>query len=70
MAELNYSQAVAASTWTITHNFSVESLVVDVFVDIGGNLEKVLPLNIVHTNNNTLTVTFSLAQTGNARLIG
>lgn len=70
MAIHNHVQTSASATWTITHNFNVASVVVDVFVDFGGNLEKILPLEIEHTNDNTLTVTFSSTQTGKARLVG
>lgn len=70
MAQHNHTQSSGSATWTITHNFGVSSVDVDVFIDFGGNLEKVLPLSVEHTDNNTVTVTFSSAQTGVARVIG
>jgi len=70
MSSYNHTQGSASSSWTISHNLSLSSVVVDVFVDNGGNLEKILPLNVVHTDNNTVTVTFSANQTGRARVVG
>lgn len=70
MAEHNHTQSVSATTWTIVHNLNVGEVALDVMVDVSGSLTKVLPLNVVHTSNDVLTATFSIAQTGNARLIG
>ena len=70
MESYNFSQTAAATTWTITHNLNKPSVAVDVFIDNAGNLEKILPASVEHTNNNTLTVTFTAAQTGRARVIG
>ena len=63
-----HTQAVASTSWVITHNFG-RPPVVEVFVNHGGQVKKMMPLNIIHTNSNTLTVTFSVARTGGARLI-
>jgi len=69
MSEFNHSQTVAASSWAISHNLNSDTVAVDVMIDNGGNLEKILPANVEHTDNNTLTVTFSSAQTGKARIV-
>lgn len=69
MAEYNHEQTGAGTTWTITHNLGTATVAVDTFIDNGGNLEKILPLSVEHTNNNTLTITFSVAQTGRARIV-
>lgn len=70
MAEYNYTQSVAATTWVIAHNLSVNETINDIFVDNNGNLEKILPLSVVHTSNDILTITFSNTETGYARIIG
>jgi len=69
MAEFNHSQTGASASWAISHNLNSDTVVVDVFIDNGGNLEKILPANVEHTDDNTLTVTFSSAQTGKARIV-
>jgi hypothetical protein len=65
----NHSQLVASTTWTITHNFGVKP-VCDVTTDYNGQHEKIYPQSIVHTSDNVLTITFSAARTGRARLVG
>ena len=69
MAEYNFTQAVAATTWTIEHNMDAAGVVMDIIVDNTGTLEKVIPLSTVETDSNTITVTFPSAQSGYARLI-
>lgn len=70
MAEYNHTQAVSASTWTITHSLDVSEVAVDVMVDDGGELVKVFPTSVTHTDNDTLTVVFPSTQSGSARILG
>lgn len=70
MSSFDFTQGAASTTWTITHNLNVAETVNDVFVDVAGTLTKVLPLTVTHTNDNVLTITFSSAQDGVARVIG
>ena len=69
MAEYNFTQAVAATTWTITHNMDAAGIMIDVIIDNGGTLEKAIPLTTVETDDNTVTITFPTVQSGFARLI-
>ena len=69
MLEYNHTQSTPSTTWTITHNLNTTSVVTDTSINFGGNLEKILPLNVVLTDANTLTVTFSSAQTGKVRIV-
>lgn len=69
MAEYNHNQSSGSATWTITHNLGSDTVAVDVMVDNGGDLEKILPADVKHTNDNTLTVEFSSSQTGKARIV-
>lgn len=69
MLEYNHVQSSSSATWTITHNLNSTSVVTDAFINFNGNLEKILPLNVVITSVNTLTVTFSSAQTGRCRIV-
>lgn len=70
MIEYNYTQSVAATTWVIAHNLSATETINDIFVNNNGNLEKIIPLSVIHTSNDILTVTFSNIETGYARIIG
>ena len=70
MDAYNHIQSSGSATWTVTHNLNTDAVAVDVFIDYGGNLTKVLPLDVVATDVNTLTITFSSSQTGKARVIG
>jgi len=70
MSSFNHSQGTSSTSWVITHNLDVGETVVDTLIDNGGNLEKILPLSVIHTDNNTLTISFTAAQTGKARIIG
>lgn len=64
----NYSythyQTTLSTTWVVNHNLGYNP-VVRVFVGVN----EVQPLSIVHNNVNQLTITFSTAQTGQARAI-
>lgn len=74
MQVYSHSQSVAATTWTIHHNMNVAAVAIDVFVDgVGGVTHAnamVVPASIEHTNDNTVTVTFTEACTGSARIVG
>jgi len=64
-----YTQSVASGTWTIHHNLGCKP-VVDVTTVYQGVNQKIFPLTVVHTDDNTMTITFSAARTGQARLVG
>lgn len=66
----NHTQTTSSSTWTISHNLNTTAIVIDVFVDDSGDLKKILPNTVVHTDDNTCTVTFTSNRTGRARVIG
>lgn len=70
MQTYDHNQASGSSSWVINHDFDTDSVAIDVFVDNGGDLEKILPADVVASSDNTLTITFSSAQTGWARVIG
>ena len=58
-----HSQAVAATTWTVSHNFDYQYVNVDVY---DGNDQIVIPTSITATDSNTITLTFGSAVSGNA----
>ncbi len=69
MASYNFTQTTASTTWTITHNLNNTYPNVDVQINTPSGLTKSLPFNIVPTDANTLTITFTDPQTGQARII-
>ena len=69
MQAFNHTQSSSSATWVVDHNLNVASTVSDVLINIDGALKKVLPLAVVHNTANQLTITFSSAQTGSARII-
>jgi hypothetical protein len=70
MAQYNHIQSTSSSSWTIAHNLGTNAGVIDVYVVNSGNLEKIFPLSVQHTDINTITVTFTTGFTGNARVVG
>jgi hypothetical protein len=67
--EFDFVQSTPATEWTIEYPFlSVPAI--DVFVDQGGTLFKVIPDNIQMITNNKIKIFFTTAYSGKARLIG
>jgi len=62
-----HSQTSAASTWTVTHDFG-QDVSVEITAYDGGVLKRAFPVSIVVTNSNTLTIHWSSARTGFARV--
>lgn len=70
MRTYNHVQTSASDTWVVQHNLACPVTTSDTFIDISGSMVKILPESVVHTDNNTLTITFSTARTGVARVLG
>lgn len=75
MADLgafNHTQGAANTTWTITHGLGTQDVAVDAMIYQGSpqSLEKALPLTQVATSSNVVTITWSSAQSGIARVVG
>jgi hypothetical protein len=63
--------AVAATTWTVTHNLGQQYCNVTVVDSTTGNVDNVIiPQSIVFTNTSTLTVTFNTAIAGKVVVMG
>lgn len=56
----------AAMTWNIAHNLGSENVIIQTFDE---NKAVILPNSITIVDSNTVTVTFSSAQAGTARII-
>ena len=66
----NHTQSASNTTWTIAHNLGTKNVAVDVSVNVSGNLIKAIPLTQVATTDNSVTITWSSAQSGRARVVG
>jgi len=64
-----FEQTAANTTWTITHNLNSNAPVIDVWVDVSGDMTKILPLTVTATSVNVITLTFSTAYAGIAKLV-
>lgn len=58
-----FVQTVPATTWTIKHNRSCQPIV-HVYINVEGNLERMLPKSIEATSLQTIEITFSTPQIG------
>lgn len=65
----HYDQTVAAASWVITHNLNTNAPVIDIWVLVGADLTKILPQNVVVTDVNTVTLTFTVDYTGHAVVV-
>lgn len=65
-----HNQPSGATNWTVTHNLDKTAVICDVYININGDIEKVMPQQVHHTSNNSLTIVFPTAQTGYARVVG
>lgn len=63
-----HKQTVAATSWVIAYGELLGKSSVDVFVEISGELVKMIPKTVV-TSGNTVTITFSTAYKGEAYVI-
>ena len=74
MAEYNHTESPAAVTWTINHGFGLtvgDPVNVDVMISDGPNSPSVdkISVAIEQQDGNNLTVTFSEAHAGFARVV-
>ncbi len=61
-------QASSSDTWTIDHGLFCNPIA-DVFIDVGGTLQKVLPVSVEYPTTSRVIVRFSSPRTGECRLI-
>jgi len=68
-----HDQASASDTWVIAHNLGHNGgqgiPVVDTYVNSGGDLQKILPLSVDMTDENTVTITFTEPYDGYAVIV-
>ena len=63
-----HTQAVPASVWSITHNLQ-NYPIVDVYVDVGGTIEKIIPMSVTYVTANACEVEFSAPVAGFATIV-
>ncbi len=71
MAGYNHTQGSSSTTWTITHSLNSDSVNIDVMIDDGPNtpdVDKII-VAVEEVTDNQLTVTFSEAHSGFARVV-
>lgn len=61
-------QDTASATWVISHHLDSYPIV-DVYVTVDGNVQKIYPESIVYVDGKTCNVTFSEATAGFAAVV-
>ena len=61
-----FEQSDLSDTWTIVHNLSVRAPVVDTWLEIDGQIVKIMPDRVEYVNPSTCRVYFTSPQTGTA----
>lgn len=62
-------QDTPESVWTVRHNLFTRSPVVEVFVDLGGALQKMLPKAVIVVSNIECRIEWSVPRTGRVGVI-
>lgn len=64
-----HTQDSADVSWVITHNINTNAPIVDCYIDVSGEMTKIIPAEVTVTAPGVVTVTFSQAQSGIAFVI-
>lgn len=59
-----YNQSFDSTLWTIKHKFNTTNAIVDVYVTIDDETQKVIPNSIVFENKNTVKINFTEPTSG------
>jgi len=62
-----HTQTTPATEWTVTHDLD-RYVVSDVFFDVGGTLEKILPASVRYIDSNNIKVFFTEPQIGKVKV--
>jgi hypothetical protein len=68
MISYDFTQVSPSATWNINHQLNNAYPNIDCYMIYGGSKQKLIPLSIVADNANNVTVTFSQAFAGYARV--
>lgn len=58
----------ASDAWTIEHGLGAYPIV-DVYIDLAGEMNKVIPLSVTYVDVNTCVIGFSVPRTGTAVIV-
>lgn len=64
-----FVQSTPSTSWVIDHAF-IDTPRCDVLVTVNSEVQKILPKSLELTSSTQVTITFSVATSGTARLIG
>ena len=67
--QVTFHQTTPSSTWTITH-FGGNVPVIDVYCEIDGVVQKMIPLSISVVDAKTVEIEFSIPRSGIAVIAG
>jgi hypothetical protein len=62
-----HEQTTPATEWTVAHDLD-RYVVCDVFFNVGGTLEKVLPASVRYVDSNTIKIFFTESQIGTVKV--
>jgi hypothetical protein len=63
-----HEQTIPSQTWDVMHSLGSKFVNIDVMIDYNGQLETILPKNIISLTDNQIQVTFNSPFTGKARV--
>lgn len=64
----NHDQDTPAQSWAITHNLNTLAPVVDVWTEIDGTKQKIIPFAVKAVDAMSCTVEFTSSRTGTAAI--
>lgn len=69
MRNIVHQQTTPESVWVITHSYSnAPALAIDTMIEVNGQMQTVIPSDVIHVDNNTIHVVWRKPQVGWARL--
>jgi hypothetical protein len=63
---VHFNQVAPSTSWVIVHDLNTKVPIVDCWIDNNGEQTKIIPSNVVGTDLNTCTITFTSARSGSA----
>ena len=64
-----HHQTVPSTEWVITHNYTnAPNMAIDTMIEVNGQMQTVIPRDVIYEDDNTIRVIWSQAHVGWARL--
>lgn len=64
-----HTQSEPARIWEIKHNLSTRAPIVETFVEIDGQTQKILPMSVTAISPNECHIAWSVPRTGKAGVV-